>query len=276
MKLRILLLILFFVFPVFGFSQVNNQKDTSPVEVTHVAIEGFLFSSGGFKVLIDVLWPRLDTYTKPPQKVLNKVISGKKPFNDINLVIASHSHSDHFGAEPVIRFLDNNPKTVFVSSGFVVDKIRKYPESYKIHKSRIKEVTPAWNSSKKLRIDGIDLRFLSLNHNAPGEKAKYLTLGTLIKIGGKKFLHLADHIPDSNSEYFETFQLQKENIDVLFADDHFLTSFAGQAILNKYIAPKKIVVMHINFRNYERTLKKIKRYYPKALIFSETMEKMVF
>ena len=93
--------------------------------VTFINNAGFLITVGDKKILIDALYhtgnPRID----PPEEVIQRAVNADPPFDQIDLVIATHSHPDHFSADLVRSHLRNNPRAVFVSSPEAIRQIQQ-------------------------------------------------------------------------------------------------------------------------------------------------------
>jgi L-ascorbate metabolism protein UlaG (beta-lactamase superfamily) len=76
-------------------------------------------------------------------------------------------------------------------------------------------------------------------------------LGHIIKLGGKKLLHVGDE--DTSIENFADFNLDKEGIDVAFLPDWFLLGSEGQTLIREHIKPRQIVAVHVSRRCWKRS-----------------------
>ena len=121
----------------------------------------------------------------------------------------------------------------------------------------------------------MNLKMVPVNHAGP-DREKYVTLASLINIDGVKIFHLADIAPPTNLEYFKKFQLQKEKIDIAFIDPFFIQDSVGFQILQKYIQPQKIVLMHLRDSEIDQYYDEIKQTIPGIIVFRDTMEKKIF
>ncbi len=96
------------------------------VEITYIANEGVLISAGGKQVLIDGLHREYGPeYAFLPAADREKIETAKAPFDQIDLILVSHRHLDHFHPESIGRHLQHNSKAVLVSSQQVVDEVEK-------------------------------------------------------------------------------------------------------------------------------------------------------
>jgi L-ascorbate metabolism protein UlaG (beta-lactamase superfamily) len=88
-------------------AQQNNQPaptDNAP-QITYVANEGFLIQAGGKKVLVDALFEGTKDYLAPSQELLTRMTEGSGPFADVDILLVTHPHDDHFNPKLVVGFL---------------------------------------------------------------------------------------------------------------------------------------------------------------------------
>ena len=249
---------------------------TNPVglEITYIANEGVLISSGDKQVLIDGLhreYERDYAFLPTPQR--EKIETAKAPFDQIDLILVSHRHLDHFHPESVGLHLQHNSNAQLVSSQQVVDEVEKNFKNYQAVKARVKAVTPAWKERKALAVAGIDFEILSLRHGT-GRHATIQNLGHVITLGGKKLLHVGD--ADTGVENFEKFNLDEEGIDIAFIPIWFLLGSEGQTIVREHIKPKQIIAVHISPSDSDGVSEQINKLFPGALAFTTLLEKRSF
>jgi L-ascorbate metabolism protein UlaG (beta-lactamase superfamily) len=75
----------------------------------YVANEGFLVKASNRKILVDALFGRFesDWCDVPSGPVIEKMEKGIEPFDQIDLILISHAHVDHFNAEIVSKHLES-------------------------------------------------------------------------------------------------------------------------------------------------------------------------
>ena len=244
------------------------------VEITYIANEGVLISSGGKQVLIDGLHREYGPeYAFLPPADRNKLENAKPPFDAIDLILVSHRHLDHFHPESVGLHLQHNPKAVLVSSQQVVDEVEKNFKDFQVIKSRVTAATPPWRERVMMKAAGIDFEILGIRHGT-GRHAAIQNLGHIIKLGGKKLLHVGD--ADTSIENFEKFNLDEEGIDVALLPDWFLLGSEGQTLIREHIKPKQIVAVHVSPSSGEKVASQIKQAFPGAIAFTTMLEKKQF
>ncbi len=248
--------------------------DSGKIEITYIANAGVLIQHAGKKVLIDAHHYRGNPYYAPTAaNQLEKMVGGFKPFQQVNLLLATHLHADHFDAVTIGRHLFNNRVSKFIGAEQVTGLISANYEAYEQIKEQIKTITPGWKLFSELEVDGIHLKVLGMRHGS----RKPTTLensGFIIKVGKFTILHIGD--ADGAVENFESCKLPNAGVDFAFVPYWFLTHKPFNKIVNEYIQPGKIFAVHIPPAEEEEISKKIISAYPDATIFTEPMQTVVF
>lgn len=243
----------------------------SALEITYIANEGVLISSGDKQVLIDGLhreYKRHYAFLPPAQR--EKIETSKAPFDTIDLILVSHLHLDHFHPESVGLHLQHNSKATLVSSHQVIDQVEKNFKNYDAIKTRVTSATPPWTERVAIKVAGIDFEVLGLRHG--GENFRWIqNLGHIINLGGKKLLHIGD--ADTALDNFEKFNLDEAGIDIAFIPFWFLLEKDGQTIVRDHIKPKHIIAVHISPGEAKKVSEQIKQLFPDAVAFTTMLEK---
>lgn len=257
-------------------SEVEAGPSLNPpgLEIVYIANEGVLISSGDKQVLIDGLHREYGRdYAFLPDAQREKIETAKSPFDQIDLVLVSHMHLDHFHPESVGLYLQHNPNALLVTSEQVVNEVEKNFKNFQAIKPRITATTPPPKEKVAMNLAGIDFEILRLSHGT-GRHAAIQNLGHVIKLGGKKLLHVGD--ADTAIENFEKFNLDEEGIDIAFIPLWYLLYPEGQTIVREHIKPKQIIAVHISPSEGTGASEKIKRVFPNAVAFTTLLEKRQF
>ena len=146
------------------------QMNTNEVRVTFVGNAGFLITVNDKKILIDALFSGFPGDYILPREIQDKLALGLPPFDNIDLVLATHSHGDHFDASLVRRFLSNNPAAVFASTPQATALLNDFS-------NRVIAFAPAKNKTAPAEIQGVHVEAVYLSHGAPPEgKTEILNL----------------------------------------------------------------------------------------------------
>ncbi len=252
-------------------AETTGAPQTATVEITYIANEGVLISSGGKQVLIDGLHREYERdYAFLPPAEREKIETAKAPFDKIDLILVSHRHLDHFHPESIGLHLQHNPKATLVSSQQVVDDVKENFKNYAAINARVRAATPPLKERVAMKVAGIDFEILRLSHGT-GRHATIQNLGHIIRLGGKKLLHVGD--ADTAIENFEKFNLDEEQIDIAFIPYWFLLGTQGQTVIRDHIKPKQIIAVHISPGESERTITQMKQLFPGAVAFTTMLEK---
>lgn len=244
---------------------------SATLEITYIANEGVLISAGGKQVLIDGLHREYKPeYAFLPTPQREKIETAKAPFDKIDLILVSHLHLDHFHSESVGLHLKHNPNATLVSSHQVVGEVENKFKDYPAIKTRVVAATPPLKGRAAVKAAGIDFEVLGLGHGT-GRLGWIQNLGHVIKIGGKKLLHIGD--AETSAEIFGQFNLDKEEIDIAFIPYWFLLGSDGQKVVREQIKPKHIIAVHIPPAEAEKVTGQIRQAFPEAVAFTTMLEK---
>jgi len=219
----------------------------APLEITYIANEGFLVSVGGDKVLIDALHENPWGYANTPLEVREMMAADEPPFDDLDLVVVSHPHTDHFSPGLVHSYLARHPGVTFVGSQATIGLMRdSVGTAFNQVEGQLREVSPPWGESQTL------------------------------SLGERTILHMADLFPGTSVEYLEGYGLQNEKIDVLFADPWFVTSADGQRLIREVIRPEHLILMHLRPQDWSEQEEEVMALWPEAVVLQAPMEGRVF
>ncbi len=253
----------------------QQQIPGERLSIEYIANEGIIISSASFQILLDAVHRQYKPeYAFTPEYILTKIEAAQIPYKNINLILVSHNHADHFDADSIAMHLQNNGGAMLASSDQVVDAVEKSLGDSDAVKTRLRRIKHAWKESVDLEMDGVKIRFLGLLHaNSKIESyRKIQNFGHLIEIEGKKLLHIGD--ADMFSENFAVFNLQNENIDVVFAPYWFVLSKEGRSLLDKELKAKTIVAVHMPQTDQSETMREILDARPGTVVFSQPGEKL--
>lgn len=248
------------------------QPDNSGLEITYIANEGVLIEASGKKILIDAHHYRGNSpYLPVPQNTIEKMVGGFKPFDKIDLILATHVHVDHFDAENVGRHLLNNAATKFLASEQITGSIEKFFKKYSLIKKQILTVTPEVGFSDEIKVNEIPVKLLGMKHGSD-RFSDIENMGYIIKLGKYKILHVGD--ADGKVSNFKPFHFPNEGIDVAIVPYWFLTHKPFNKIVNKNIQAGRIIAVHIPTKEMVEVEKKVLAAYPNAVVFLAPGQKM--
>lgn len=246
----------------------------SPVTVTYIANEGVLIAEGDQRVLIDGLHREYKPdYAFPDARLLSALEAGKAPYDQLDLILVSHQHLDHFHPLSVALSLKNIPGASLISSEQVVNQVREQLAKGTVDATRLQPFTPGADRKLEITVAGIKLTVLGLRHS--GEQARSIqNLGHIVELGGKKFLHVGD--AELSDTVFAGYKLNEAGIDVAILPYWYLLTAEGRAAIKKLINPKQIIAVHIQPLEAAEVIDQLKKVDPGVIPFTRALESRGF
>lgn len=265
-------------------SVVQSQKTAESCAITYVANEGFLIETAKHKILVDALFGNIkgSWCDQPSDSVAGMMIKGLPPFKNIDVVLVTHNHTDHFNGPMIISFLKNNRKTELICPDQAGLLLRSDPDYLKVS-DRIHSLESGRFFDTLLYINKINIRVLRFNHGSYFETdsvtgksydlhSNVENFGYLIDADGYKIFHSGDDNP-ANKEQYKAYNIGSKELDAVFLDRVFLRR-DGQELMNEFFKTKNIIFMHIEpgrGEYYRTVIKSI----PEMFAFTKSMEKKV-
>ena len=132
--------------------------------------------------------------TSPPDERA-RLEAARPPYDNVEAILVTHWHDDHFSAEAVAAHLNASGRTIFVSSPQVVDLVRAVAPALS---DRLRAVLPRPGESQEIRIGDVPVRVLRIRHN-PSRRFPEQHVGFLIG-DSATVLHVGD--ADRNADNF--------------------------------------------------------------------------
>lgn len=220
-----------------GASAVT-QADPSP-EVRYVANAGMLVTVAGRRFLIDApIRDGLPPYATSSPAEREALEKARPPYHDIDVILITHWHEDHFSPEAVAAHLSNSARTILVSSPEVVERVRKVAPPAVVSRLR-SELPPPGGVSQVMLID-VQVHVLRLRHN-PSRRLPEQHLGFLIG-ESRAVLHVGDADPAADN-----FARLKSlpAVDVAFLPFWFVSDDENRRMVEESIRPRRIIAMHL-------------------------------
>ena len=214
-----------------GNHQNNIKQNNNVVSITYTGNMGVLISNEKTAVWIDGLHEYYGpAYLNPPDSLLEKTFSKKRPFEKLKWLLFTHYHRDHFSKKLADRFLQLGTDHKVIGATQVVDSFS------------IKYVINAWNKNDEVvQDDNVSLRIKAFNipHVWPQRHNKVQNIAYLVEIRGIRILHVGD--ADTDAAAFDRMGIG--SVDVAIVPQWF-DSEKGRSIIEK-LKPKKVIVTHI-------------------------------
>ncbi len=232
-------------------------EDGAPLAVTYLANEGFLLESGGAMVLVDALFAgeEIEYCDVPGGALRAEMEAAEGRFADVDLVLDTHAHVDHFEPCSVAAHLRNNERALLVCPPQAAAAMQaECPGDGEIaRRTRALALEPG--QSIELVEDGIRLTALRLRHGrylVPDEETgrqydrheKVENLAYLVELGRWRILHLGDAALSQNEDLLAELKLNERPLDLAFVPCHCRDP-ESLRLLAERIAPAQVVWMHL-------------------------------
>lgn len=214
--------------------------------ISYISNAGVFLRSGDSKVLIDGLCNCTGKiYKNLPGALRNKIVAGLPPYNNIDLLLITHHHSDHFDPWSILEFLQFNLKGIIIAGQDVIKRLLKLKADLPMSR-----FIPA-NNPNGLKVtlydtDNLRIKAIPLVHD--GEKFKNVrNIAYIIEVEGKKILNVGDAKPSQDN----FINLMEENIDLLIAPFPYVSLASSRRVVEKYIRPRKIAAVHFPYQDLD-------------------------
>jgi len=229
----------------------------SELKINFIANEGFLIKSGETKIIIDGLF-KLDStnhYSCPSTETIQDIIDGRTPFENVNYLLVTHDHGDHFSWKLVSEFLNKNKQAKLICGTDVEKKLADSSKVYNDFKSRIIASEPDKNSSvdvvqnenvfiKAMRTRHVPYKILDEESGELVDKhRKKLCFTYFVNLNGRKIIHAGDALVLMHRKLFA--EIENEKPDVLFLE-YFDTSVHTEEVIKSVVKPDHLIFMHLD------------------------------
>jgi L-ascorbate metabolism protein UlaG (beta-lactamase superfamily) len=232
--------------------------------ITQVINAGLLIEGNHKKIMIDGIHSvKTHEWSTVSDELMDYMIYGKGKFQDINCLLFTHQHSDHFNLDKTIEYIRNN-KTEHLITTRIND--RQFEDS-----DLLIELDTDYYETVHMDLDNVKIRYIKTKHLAH-EKVGIDHYVYIIEIDNKKILYLGD----ADFCKAELTQVLKDiHIHVMIAPFIIMNSTIGRKFI-KSVSPGLLIINHLpnsdddknNYRNIiEMNAAKYKGEMPKTIIF---------
>lgn len=227
-----------------------------PIEIQYLANQGVLIKGSSRQILIDGAFKKeFDYLDALPDTELSKIENAQDNYSDIDIILTTHIHGDHFNAQLNGNHILNNKKARFLAPKETVTAFKEKFTDFDKIASRVTTPSISLYENKTIKLNGLEIKVIRVEHlgKSPWKEAESLIY--LFTLDGKKIAHFGDAKLDEES--LKHLNLTNENIDVAIMSLWQLGPQQQKTIVDKYINPKQILAGHIPPSNYSEAQKSI-------------------
>lgn len=281
-RIKILRNCIYGILVIILFYAAANQNDA--LKVTYLGNCGFLYENNSVKVLIDPFGTEYGGFFYLPSEATRKNIDkGNAPFNNIDLLLITHIHGDHFNAKLTESFLLNNNKTKMICPGQVYKQMTDSCSSFSRIKSRIICPDLLMNESENIKINNISVMAMHMQHGTDRsleglcysdytEYEKTENYGYVIYFKNKNVFHQGDACLKINNEILRNIYC---HLDVAHLS-YFDWDTVSWDILKNKLEADNVIFMHGTKPAKELQSDQFKKVIPQIILFKQELESKVF
>ena len=270
-----------------------QAQDFTPVYVQFLGNTGFLITSLDKKILIDAPFKVGSQWglIVPTSETNSKIAGGSAQFSDLDMILISHEHQDHYDLSLLEDCIANNPDATVIVTPRLYEKAESGFTDFDALNDRMFAPELNWKESLDTTFHEIGLRISKIKHHLPDASDTW-NFSFLFDINGYKILkNGASSISDYSGEY-DALDYQNDSIDLAILHYFCLTNniWTGSTTLSidqtkvdmvkTHINPKEIVFDHVY--NHSTAIDKINTLlesetgYPPVYIFSKSLETKLY
>lgn len=215
-------------------------------EATYLGNAGVMAEVGDVKVLFDPIFHySFSIYQLVPKDVYTAMMEGNPPFNDIDAIVISHAHGDHFDKADVRRFMLKHSQTLLFAPKQAVDEMRKVGDvdfNDRIHAFEL----PFGSESQTIKVNDIEVSGVRIPHAGWPSRKNIENIVFRVTIADKyTFMHMGDADADDQHylPYKDHWQAQKTSIN--FPPYWFFMSAEGRDILYEIVNADEHIGVHV-------------------------------
>lgn len=250
---------------------------------TFIANCGFFYESGPQKVLIDPFGTQYGGFFYlPSAETLNKIASGESPFDNVDLLLTTHIHGDHFDPFLTEKFMLNNQKAKMVCPPQVLKMLKDSCIHFNEFSTRIISPELQMTESKTIKLKDIPITIIRMQHGSPrdltaletadyNEYEKTENFAYVIDFSGKKVFHQGDAFLRFNKQALKNIEGPLKIAYLSFFD----WDSASYELVKNDLQAENIVFMHGTKPAEELEREEFKRVKSQVLFFEE-LETAIF
>jgi L-ascorbate metabolism protein UlaG (beta-lactamase superfamily) len=234
------------------------------IKITQVVNAGLLIEGTHKKILIDGIHNiKTHEWSTVDDELMDYMLYGKGKFQDINYLLITHQHSDHFNLDKTSEYIRNNKTEHLITTRLNDTKLSSTDLLIELEKD--------YYEPGDIDFNNVKIKYIKTKHLAH-EKVGIDHYVYIIEIDNKKILYLGD----ADFCKTELIQVLKDiQIHVLIAPFIIMNSTIGRKFI-KNVSPGLLIINHLpnseddinNYRNIiEMNVMKYKDEMPKTKVF---------
>lgn len=253
-----------------SLKELSLASDTSFVNSTFIGSHGYFLESSDKKVALDahIYWEGSNHgYIKPTEEIKENIENANEPFNDIDLLLVSHAHADHYNAQIIENSMNLNEEAILVVTPEVYDAISTEATNISSFQERIWVPELKFYESIDTIINEIALSVTNIKH---GQENMPLYVYSFV-LDNIRFTQL-NSWNSISGEMYDTLGFNKEKADVAFLGYDYIMNSSKFDLFKDHINPKFSTISHVDgatdskINNIQAKVYEYKQDYPMNLL----------
>ena len=231
---------------------IGCENNNHELKITYIANCSFLYTCNDQKVLTDPFGTKFGSFFYlPPDSVRSAIDKGKPPFNDINLLLITHIHGDHFDPFPAESYLLKNPETKMICPRQVYQQMKDSCSQFSKVDAQIISPAMEMDEMKDTTVNNIPVTLLRMQHGTDRslvgvpysdytDYEKTENFGYIIHLDHKNIFHQGDADLSINGEALKQIKCP---IDIAYLGFFDWDSTSYDILKNKLKA-EHVIFMH--------------------------------
>jgi L-ascorbate metabolism protein UlaG (beta-lactamase superfamily) len=222
-----------------------------------------MIATGDTKVLIDA-FSGSQYYVSPSDSLVTRIMENVPPFDNIDYLLITHDHPDHFNAAMVSRYLKTHPGVECIASSHVYGTLAADslagPQRVVVELQRGGRTTIQGGKA--------EVTVLRLDH---GGLREVDNLAFLVTAGGHTFFHVGDARLMENVEFLQAVDWTSRRVELLFLE-FFDRGSDVESVIDTLIRPQQVVLMHIPGGEEEKVRLSDDKVHERTVVFGKEGE----
>lgn len=125
---------------------------------------GMLIDYNGTRILLDALCADDSPFDRIPAEAETLLLEGCRPYDQIDLVLFTHPHLDHFNAEKTAQFMKKHPESqLMISSGIMKEAQKLLCEPIR-NDGRPTILMDETEDSSEITVGSLSVKFMRMDH----------------------------------------------------------------------------------------------------------------
>ena len=266
------------------FTLLGCTSSKEDLKVTYLSNCGFLFETQSLKVLIDPFGTEFgNLFYLPTSETKINIEKGNTPFDNIDLVLITHIHGDHFNPFVAEKFLQNNKNAKMICPPQVFKQIKDSSVNFKQIEKQITSPQISMYDLETIEINNISVTAVRMQHGTDRslqgidyddytDYEKTENFGYLINFEKKVIFHQGDACLKINELAINKLN---RNVDVAHLS-YFDWDSTSYHLLKEKFRVDNIIFMHGTKSGKELETEEFKIIEPKLVFFKQELESRIF